>query len=87
MGNVEITGMGWNADHTSVGTKWGRAPTVCEGISARVTLTTVAKGAKVYALDGAGEHASPVPNELDAGRLSFDIGPQFKTLWYEIVAE
>ncbi len=87
VGNVENTGMGWNADHTSVGTKWGRAPTVCEGISARVTLTTVAKGAKVYALDGAGEHASPVPNELDAGRLSFDIGPQFKTLWYEIVAE
>ena len=28
--------MGWNADHTSVGTQWGRAPTLCEGIAARI---------------------------------------------------
>ena len=79
--------MGWNADHTSVGAKWGSAPTICEGIAARVTLTTTTKRAKVHALDGAGARAGEVPATLAAGKLSFEIGPQFKTLWYEIVAE
>jgi len=86
-GNVENTGMGWNADHTSVGTRWGSAPTVCEGIAARVTLTNGARTARVHALDGTGARAAEVPATLAAGRLSFDIGPQFKTLWYEIVLE
>ncbi len=86
-GNVENTGMGWNADHTSVGNQWGRAPTICEGIAARVTLATSAKGARVHALDGAGARAGEVPATLSGGRLSFDIGPRFKTLWYEVVVE
>jgi hypothetical protein len=86
-GNVENTGMGWNADHTSVGTQWGRAPTICEGIAAKVTLTTTAKAARVHALDGNGARAGEVPAKLAAGKLSFTIGPQFKTLWYEIVVE
>ena len=30
-GNVENTDMGWNAEHTTVGTRWGSAPTICEG--------------------------------------------------------
>ncbi|HZR17453.1 MAG TPA: beta-galactosidase [Verrucomicrobiae bacterium] len=86
-GDVENTGMGWNADHTSVGTQWGRAPTICEGIAAIVTLTTTAKAARVHALDGNGARAGEVPAKLAAGKLSFTIGPQFKTLWYEIVVE
>jgi hypothetical protein len=86
-GNVENTGMGWNADHTSVGTRWGSAPTVCEGIAAKVVLTTSAKTARVQALDGSGARAGEVPVTLAAGKLSFEIGPQFKTLWYQIVAE
>jgi hypothetical protein len=86
-GNVENTGMGWNADHTSVGTQWGRAPTLCEGIAARITLSTGAGSAKVHALDGTGARAAEVPVSLSGGRLSFGIGPRFTTLWYEIVAE
>jgi Beta-galactosidase len=86
-GDVENTGMGWNADHTTVGTQWGRAPTICEGIEARVAIDTRAKAARVYVLDGDGAHAGEVPSTLSAGKLAFKIGPQFKTLWYEIVAE
>ena len=86
-GNVENTGMGWNADHTSVGTQWGRAPTLCEGIAARIALSTEAKRAQVYALDGDGARAREVPAAVRDGKLAFDIGPQFQTLWYEIVAE
>jgi hypothetical protein len=87
VGDVENTDMGWNADHTSVGTKWGRAPTLCEGIAANVTLTTTANAARVHALEGNGARASEVTAKLAAGQLSFTIGPQFKTLWYEIVVE
>jgi len=79
--------MGWNADHTSVGTRWGSAPTVCEGIAGKVTLDTTAKSAKVYALDGAGARAGEVPASLSGGKLTFEIAPRFKTLWYEVVGE
>jgi len=79
--------MGWNADHNSVGTKWGRAPTICEGIAARITLSTAARNATVHALDGAGARVGEVPATLLGGKLAFDIGPRFQTLWYQIVAE
>jgi hypothetical protein len=79
--------MDWNAGHTSVGAKWGSSPTLCEGIIAKVSLTTAAKTAKVHMLDGNGARAGEVPASVRDGRLSFEIGPQFKTLWYEIVAE
>ena len=87
VGNVEHPGMGWNADHTSVGTRWGGAPTICEGIAAKVTLFTGARSAKIYALAATGARAGEVPTSLNAGKLSFDIGPRFKTLWYEIITE
>jgi hypothetical protein len=86
-GNVENTGMGWNANHTSVDTRWGRAPTICEGIAGRVSFATAGKGAKVYALDGGGARAAEVPVSLAADKVCFEISPRFKTLWYEIVVE
>jgi hypothetical protein len=86
-GNVENTAMNWNAAHTSVGNQWGRAPTICEGIAAQITLTTNLKTAKIFALDSSGQRVGPVPAKLADGKLRFEIGPQFKTLWYEIAAE
>ena len=86
-GAVENTGMGWNADHTSVGSQWGRAPTLCEGIGAKIVLDTTAKSARVLALDDKGARAVEVPSTLAGGKLSFEIGPRFKTLWYEIVGD
>lgn len=86
-GNVENTGMRWNEDHSSVGTKWGTAPTVCEGIAATVTIAMQAKAAKVFALDGSGARTGEVPARVSEGRLSFEIGPKYKTLWFEIVVE
>ncbi|MBI5395605.1 MAG: cellulase family glycosylhydrolase [Verrucomicrobia bacterium] len=83
-GNIENTGMGWNADHTSVSRNWGSAPTICEGIAARVTLATQLKSAKVFVLNASGARSGEVPSTLADGKLTFAIGPQFKTLWYEI---
>jgi hypothetical protein len=56
-GDVENTGMGWNAEHTTVGTGWGSAPTICEGVAGRITLAAAPGSAKVYALDGTGARA------------------------------
>lgn len=86
-GNVENTGMGWNADHTSVSRHWGSAPTICEGIAAKVTLASKLKSAKVFVLDPKGARTGEVPAALADGKLTFAIGPQFKTLWYEITAD
>ncbi len=86
-GDVENTDMGWNERRTSVGTNWGTAPTVCEGIEARVTVSTVAKTATVYALDGKGTRLREVPSRLENGTLAFRTGPESQTLWYEIEAE
>jgi hypothetical protein len=86
-GNVENTGMGWNAEHTTVGTRWGSAPTICEGVAAKVTLRSTAKKATVYALDEKGKRTETLPAKMNEGQISFEIGPKFKTLWYEIVQE
>jgi len=85
VGKVENQDMGWNAARTSVGDKWGHGPTVAEGIPAAVTLRT--GGARhVWALDGTGKRVGAVPATWADGLLTFTVGPQFKTLWYEVAA-
>lgn len=86
-GNVENTGMGWNREHTSVGRVWGRAPTVCEGIGAKIGLKTKLGRYRLYALDGKGGRQSEVPVQVQDGSLVFTVGSAFQTLWYELVAE
>jgi hypothetical protein len=86
-GNVENTGMDWSADQTSVGLHWGSAPTLCEGIGAKITLATTVKAVKMFALSGAGFAAGEVPATITDGKLTFEIGAKFKTLWYEIMAQ
>ena len=83
VGKVENQGMGWNANRTSVGSQWGRGPTVAEGIPATVTLHTDSPRT-VWALDGTGHHAQRVPSAYANGTLTFTVGPQFRTLWYGV---
>ena len=84
VGKVENQGMGWNAVRTSVGDQWGQGPTLAEGIPATVTLQTDGGARHVWALDGTGKRVEEVPATYANGRLTFTVGPQFKTLWYEI---
>ena len=82
-GKVENQDMGWNAARTSVGNKWGHGPTVAEGIPAAVSLRTT--GARhVWVLDGTGKRVGDVHAAWADGLLTFTVGPQFKTLWYEV---
>ena len=75
-------GMVWNAAGTSVGSKWGAGPSLCEGVPVRLTVPQAGAGVHVFALkpDGTrGEEAAP-----GAGG-AFDLGPRYRTLWYELV--
>ena len=82
-GAAENTGMKWrDAAKTSVGTDWGKAPSVVEGIAATIQFPNAGK-LKAWALDERGYRRGEVP--FAEGKL--EITPEHKTLWYEVAAE
>ena len=83
VGKVENQDMVWNAARTSVGDQWGHGPTMAEGIPATVVIRT-SVGHSVWALDGTGKRVEKVPVVAGNGELTFSVGPQYKTLWYEV---
>jgi hypothetical protein len=83
-GYAENTDMKWtSARKDSVGANWGKAPSIVEGIPARLTLPR--KPFKAWVLDERGRHkaALPVRNGKD-GKATLRLGPQRETLWYEV---
>jgi hypothetical protein len=82
-GRVENTDWKWNADKTTLGTEWGKSPTVAEGIPARLIFRNMDKFT-VNALDPAGNMVKEVPVLREGKDQSFGIGAQYKTLWYII---
>jgi hypothetical protein len=85
-GLVENTNMGWkNPQHTTVGRDWGTAPTLAEGIPAKITLTAAADRVQAWVLDERGQRREPLPVQaVDAGHAALSLGPQWRTLWYEV---
>jgi hypothetical protein len=80
---AENTGMKWHdAEKTTVGQDWGKAPSVVEGVSATVSLPAKHPW-KAWALDERGQRREPVP--MDGSSLI--LGPEHHTLWYEIATE
>lgn len=66
----------------------GVAPILCEGIPAQITLYDLPpKNVEVYALDNRGERAKKLDVEPFTAGSRFNIGPEFKTVWYEIVVK
>jgi len=85
---AENAGLVWNAEHTYGGTaSWSRGPVEIVAVQADVTITTSAAGAEVWALAPDGARRAAVPCRLADGALHFAIGPQWRTLWYEVVAK
>ncbi len=82
-GRVENTGWKWNEAKTTVGGDWGKAPTVAEGIPAKLIFRGM-DNFRVFALDPAGNRVGEVPVTDSGGDHSFGIGAQYKTLWYII---
>jgi hypothetical protein len=83
VGSATNPGMKWNATRTSVGKDWGTGPAEVNGIAA--TLTLPRARARMFALDGRGNRLAEVPGTSGATSTQFTLGPQHRTLWYEIV--
>jgi len=65
-------------------TRWGEGTVLAEGVPAVVTLPSAAAATRCYALDGRGARKGDVPVERVAGGCRIAIGPQYKTVWYEL---
>lgn len=74
---AENIGMGWDANRTTVGSKWGRGPAEVLGVVAEVTLPDGGRW-KVQALDPRGNPQQEVANDA----ASFRILPDQKTVWW-----
>lgn len=87
-GDQENTGQVWK-DHssiaakTSVGTRWGSAPTLVEVVPATITLPVPANRVAAWALTATGQRGTPVTVRDSGGQAQFDLGQSGITLWYE----
>jgi len=85
-GEVANTGQKWtDSTKSSVGSNWGKSPTLVEVVPMTVTLPAKASGVKVYALDSKGVRKKSVKvKSLSDGRSQFKLGSSGTTLWYEV---
>ena len=80
---AENTGMQWkNVQRDSIGSQWGHAPSLVEGVPAKIRLLPGGKW-KAWALDERGQRREETPLHDN----TLEIGPDHKTLWYELIAE
>ncbi len=84
-GKAENLDMVWNATHTSYSRKIGHGPVQAEGIPASITITNpFIKHA--WALDSTGARIATVPVTVANGKATIAVGPDYKTVWYELGA-
>jgi len=80
---TQNTGMVWKDEaRTSVGTRWGVAPSLVEPVPATVAFAPAAGPARLYPLDERGQRSGPAVEAAPDGSLA--IGPPHRTLWYEV---
>jgi hypothetical protein len=65
----------------------GGAPILCEGIPATITLQAGEGKVRLFPLDQNGDRTQEVPATGSTGEIRLDIGPQYQTIWYELVIE
>jgi hypothetical protein len=84
-GYAQNTDMLWNADRTSVGRNWGKAPSLVEGITARITLPRPATQVKAWPLDERGQRKEPLIVQTGTDGIAIlALGSSGQTLWYEL---
>ena len=70
------------------GGKVGTGPVLCEGIPAILTFAGLKDRVKCFALDQAGNRVQEVPVTFNpSGEAVLAIGPQYKTVWYELIVD
>ncbi|HUU42696.1 MAG TPA: hypothetical protein VMX57_02895, partial [Planctomycetota bacterium] len=84
VGGAQNRDMGWNAERTSVSDRWGTGPTQVNGIPLNITAHATGVN-KVWALDGRGARVNEIGlMSREPGVWTMNVGPQNKTLWYEL---
>jgi hypothetical protein len=76
--------MGWNEQRNSVGRNWGEGSTLCDGVPVVLRADVGERPARLYALRPDGGRASEIPPRTGEDAV-FDLGPAYRTLWYELV--
>jgi hypothetical protein len=71
-------------DTVTLGNRWGAAPVLCEGVAAEIVLPVPAARVKFYPLDEAGNRREAVPATSRGAKAVLALGPEHKTLWYEV---
>lgn len=86
-GDVGNVGMTWHdAERTTIGMDWGGGPSLVEGIPATIELPVPPARVKAWPLDERGQRRSDAALRVEASGAGslLTIGPESKTLWYEI---
>jgi hypothetical protein len=87
-GYTENTDMGWkDKEKTTVGTNWGKAPSLVEPVAATIRLPRGKPNTLpvLYPLDARGQRGAGVPAVVTGdGAVQLEIGPPHATVWYEI---
>ncbi len=79
-------GMIWNERRDSVGRNWGEGPTLCEGVPCRLQVRRAAASVRLFALNPDGTRRQEAPAQAGPeGQVLFELGPRYRTLWYELV--
>jgi len=85
---IENTGQVYNASKSQL-KDVGSAPILVEGVKSSITIKTSKKSSspKVYALDINGKRMKSVNVRKNGNNLSFDIKPEDKALFYEVLVK
>ncbi len=84
-GRTENTDMQWkDASHTSVGSNWGRAPTLIEVVPFALELPVARSRVQAWALNETGERGAEQVVEAVTGGSRVVVNGNADTLWYEI---
>ena len=87
-GLVENTNMQWkDASRTSLGTRWGAAPSLIEVIPAVIDLPFATARTRAWALDETGQRRAELPVVDNAGKARLVLQQSAATLWYEVVVQ
>jgi hypothetical protein len=80
------TGMIWNTDNTSIGNKFGSAPTQAQGQDVKIRLTLTAKNLIIHTLSTTGQSiAKRTVAPVSTNTFEFTLAQNTdKTLWYAI---
>jgi hypothetical protein len=83
VGRAENTGFAYNILRTKKAND-GSGPILTDGIRGNISIATTQPDMEVWAVSAEGKLSEQVPTRYENGKLSFEIGPQWKTIYYQL---